>query len=456
MLAALQRMEQRQQQTEQRLVDMAASQNASIDDRLNARLHAPLPPNAPVSGLRRRLVSFFGDAAAEPEEGAAPAAVDLSDGARAAATRPPAPAADAQQRTQAQRRGAAFGAGDDTAHAPAADEDDGDVEYAEALDAQLDALELPAERELSEFFGGHPLPCPHEPRRRWKRDDNFESVTCHYHAGAAGDHLRGKFIDRLERLGEAQREAGSTEWGTTYAYELRTLLPACSYLVDAHAQSAQLARTAAHAVRVGHLDEDALATLPQQLVDVTEQLNSIFQHLKERVDVLHACERQSLVDVELMSRLYDSEERVAGDRSLLGAQVERMSLAGETRRLIARSATERAASSRGASLLTPHAAATRERAIFRAGQQQQSRRGQRGGQARTRAAGSGQAARGQAGPAQQRAPAPAPAQQQWQQQPRAAAAAPRPAANAPQPAPAPAKGAGQGRGNAGGRGGGRT
>jgi hypothetical protein len=100
MLAMLQRMEERQQQTEQRLVDMAASQNASIDERLNARLTAPLPPAAPVSGVRRRLVSFFGVGAGEPDEAAAPAAVDLSDDADAAAAHPPAPPAAPQRRTQ--------------------------------------------------------------------------------------------------------------------------------------------------------------------------------------------------------------------------------------------------------------------------------------------------------------------------------------------------------------------
>jgi hypothetical protein len=82
---------------------------------------------------------------------------------------------------------------------------------------------------------------------------------------------------------EAQREAGSTEWGTTYAYELRTLLPACSYLVDAHAQSAQLARTAAHAVRVGHLDEDALqfccATCGSAPAALSHDLRELYPHM---------------------------------------------------------------------------------------------------------------------------------------------------------------------------------
>jgi hypothetical protein len=104
-----------------------ASQNASIDERLNARLTAPLPPAAPpVSGLRRRFISFFGDGPGETEEPAAPAAIDLSDGENAAGARPPAPAVQPQQRTQCQRRSAAFGtAGGDAAREPAAEGGEG-------------------------------------------------------------------------------------------------------------------------------------------------------------------------------------------------------------------------------------------------------------------------------------------------------------------------------------------
>jgi hypothetical protein len=90
------------------------------------------------------------------------------------------------------------------------------------------------------------------------------------------------------------------------------------------------------------------------------QLQSVFAHLKERVDVLRATVRQG-VDVEILARLYDSEERVAGDRSELGAAVEARTLEGATRKMIAASASERVAAAAGSAHLTPRGPPSRER-----------------------------------------------------------------------------------------------
>ena len=90
------------------------------------------------------------------------------------------------------------------------------------------------------------------------------------------------------------------------------------------------------------------------------QLKSILSHLKERVDVLRAASRNAHVEVEILARLYDSEDRIAGDRSDLGAAVEARSIEGATRKMISQSASERVAAAVGSSKLTPRGPPPRE------------------------------------------------------------------------------------------------
>ena len=78
-------------------------------------------------------------------------------------------------------------------------------------------------------------------------------------------------------------------------------------------------------------------------------------HLSERVDVVRAAAAQSAVNLEILSRLYNREAHVAGARSRVGAAVESATLAGETRKLITKSAAVRATESQGAAHLTPTA-----------------------------------------------------------------------------------------------------
>ena len=90
------------------------------------------------------------------------------------------------------------------------------------------------------------------------------------------------------------------------------------------------------------------------------QLKSILSHLKERVDVLRAASRNAHVEVEILARLYDSEDRIAGDRSDLGAAVEARSIEGATRKMISQSASERVSAAVGSSKLTPRGPPPRE------------------------------------------------------------------------------------------------
>ena len=150
----------------------------------------------------------------------------------------------------------------------------------------------------------------------------------------------------------AQRAAGAPEWGTTYAYEMRTLIPAVSYVADLRAMAVEIARDLASALRNGGIPEPLLE-VPLGVADLATQAMAVEEHLRERVDIIRASARQSAVDIEVLSRLYDSEVRVAGGRSRVGAAVDAAVLAGESRKLIAKSATARADAAQGAAHLMP-------------------------------------------------------------------------------------------------------
>ena len=145
------------------------------------------------------------------------------------------------------------------------DVDEDDDDYFDALDEQLDLLSAPPdpEKSLADRFGGHPLPLDHV-ARLWPRDANFQPRTCHYHPGLAGDRLNGGLVDTLTKIGEKQHAEGKPEWGSTYAYELRTLVAACSYMADAFAaQKATCTDLGLHHVQA--LGDDlGVARLPRQ------------------------------------------------------------------------------------------------------------------------------------------------------------------------------------------------
>ena len=239
---------------------------------------------------------------------------------------------------------------------------DGDRdEYFDALDEQYDLLTAAPDpdRSLADRFGGHPLPIQHQ-GKFWPRAATFQETTCHYHPAIAGDTLNGKLVDKLEALGAQQHAAKQPEYGTQYAYELRTLIAAVSYLADASVQQQLTTASVLDALKDAGSMPAGLESLPQDSIDMAVQLKSILSHLKERVDILRAASRQALVDVEIFARLYDSEDRIAGDRSDLGAAVEARSIEGSTRKMISQSASERVAAAVGSSKLTPRGPPPRE------------------------------------------------------------------------------------------------
>ena len=241
-----------------------------------------------------------------------------------------------------------------------ADGDDRD-EYFDALDEQYDLLTAApdSEKSLADNFGGHQLPIQHR-ARFWPRNDNFQETTCHYHPAIAGDTLNGKLVDKLEALGAQQHAAKQPEFGTQYAYECRSLIAAISYLSDAFLQQQITVASVLDSLKDAGSMPAGLETLPQDSIDMAVQLKSTVSHLKERVDVLRAASRNAHVEVEILARLYDSEDRIAGDRSDLGAAVEARSLEGATRKMISQSASERVTAAIGASKLTPRGPPPRE------------------------------------------------------------------------------------------------
>jgi hypothetical protein len=393
----------------------AAPAGAARPTALRAHFNLPNgpPPTAPARGARR-IDAALSSLNRVPATGTSPAPATGANPAAATA----AAAAAARART-------------------VVDVDEDDDDYFDALDEQLELLRAAPdpEQSLADRFGGHFLPLPHL-ARFWPRDFNFQTKTCHYHPSLAGDRLNGGLVDNLTKLGEQQRAARQPEWGSTYAYELRTLVSSCSYLADTLEAQRIICAALNTALRAEGALPAGLESLPQDALDVAVQLQSTFSHLKERVDVLRAASRQSAVDVEILSRLYDSEERIAGERSALGAAVESRSLEGATRSMISASAKERVAAAHGASNLTPRGLPPRERPG--GGREPRS--------ARDRARRLQPAATGGRGAGTTRAATPA----------QAATPGP-PRAQSPGAPPAPAKGAkGAGRGaNSGGRGGGQ-
>ena len=241
------------------------------------------------------------------------------------------------------------------------DADDDRDEYHDALDEQFDLLIAAPdpERTLSDRFGGHPLPIQHQ-GKFWPRSANFQETTCHYHPAIAGDTLNGKLVDKLEALGAQQHAARQPEYGTQYAYELRTLIAAVSYLSDAAVQQQLTTASVLDALKDAGSMPAGLESLPQDSIDMAVQLKSTVSHLKERVDIIRAASRQAHVDIEIFARLYDSEDRIAGDRSDLGAAVEARSIEGATRKMISQSASDRVAAANGVSKLTPRGPPPRE------------------------------------------------------------------------------------------------
>ena len=312
-----------------------------------ARVPSSDPP--PV----RRLSWLFGEGQAAPA--AAPSAALPATGV----THPPPPQPDVeqqpprrqQQRQQQQSSSVGILRRRHAAVEDESDEDPADEDYADALEGQL-ASHLPADPSLADYFGGGDLPVPHTDVR-WSRSKLFRPVSCHYDPRKVGDDLNGATMTQLEALAVTQEANGLPQWASTYKHEVCSLVPAISYVADLSAHLHGLAEKVVLAIRAHESLPSSLDELPQALVDAAVQTETIYQHLGERLGVVRKVSEAAVADLEIFSRIYGREAQVVGARSTLEAGVDARVLEGETRRLIAASASERKSAARGAAGLAP-------------------------------------------------------------------------------------------------------
>ena len=110
----------------------------------------------------------------------------------------------------------------------------GEGDEAHDLLDQLEAIGQPAEVSVAELFHAMPLPVPHDEYNPFERSRIFRSQSCHYVPKLGGDSLaQGSYDALLEttRLpGNITVRTGA--WAHSYIYELRSIVPALSYLHD--------------------------------------------------------------------------------------------------------------------------------------------------------------------------------------------------------------------------------
>lgn len=277
------------------------------------------------------------------------------------------------------------------------DGDDGDelVDLLDKLDAS-EGSERAANAKLVKLFAGHPLPLVHDPDENpFERKARFRAHTTHYMASRVGDSLHAEMAGQLERRGE-QGELHCKG----YALELRSLLPACSYLYDTHAAMHEMSLALVRASAAGQLEGTELESLPQVATAITTQVASTLQHLRERLDILRKVADGDDAGLEVMARLYNREASVSGAMSAVGAAVAERVDAKGLDRLVSSAASERAKSTPLADQLLARGARSsfRQPGTFR-------QRGGKGGTAQTQPARGGAAVgRGGRGGWQQQQP----------------------------------------------------
>ena len=192
----------------------------------------------------------------------------------------------------------------------------GEGDEAHDLLDQLEAIGQPAEVSVAELFHAMPLPVPHDEYNPFERSRIFRSQSCHYVPKLGGDSLaQGSYDALLEttRLpGNITVRTGA--WAHSYIYELRSIVPALSYLHDLRASTSSAAADLAGAVADGTLPP-TLAHLPQTLVDLSVQSDSIYEHLNQRLSIVNNLAMGAETELECLRRLFDRERRMAGQQS---------------------------------------------------------------------------------------------------------------------------------------------
>ena len=120
-------------------------------------------------------------------------------------------------------------------------------------------------------------PIPHYKRTGFRRDEDFQEISCHYDPALAGDARNAGLTKKLEKLQAKQEKAAEdagekkvvvNQWATIYLYETKSLISGLSFQEDLAAYTDETARMVAERPSIASGDSlDSVPELAQRLVD---------------------------------------------------------------------------------------------------------------------------------------------------------------------------------------------
>ena len=120
-------------------------------------------------------------------------------------------------------------------------------------------------------------PIPHYKRTGFRRDEDFQEISCHYDPALAGDARNAGLTKKLEKLQAKQEKAAEdagekkvvvNQWATIYLYETKSLISGLSFQEDLAAYTDETARMVAERPSIASGDSlDSIPELAQRLVD---------------------------------------------------------------------------------------------------------------------------------------------------------------------------------------------
>ena len=219
---------------------------------------------------------------------------------------------------------------------------------AEEIFERLDAIgTLPEDATLADLFNGRPVPCVHKPLLSpFPRYGRFEHQSCHYVPGKVGDSLTASLYTALESAAQDKTPmyVAQGSWATPYAYEMRSLVPAISYMWDLRESTRELTQILAAAQSSGEQFPGDAADVATRALAIAVQSDAVFEHLNERLGVIATVAEGDEVETEILGRIYGQERRRAGAMSLLEQGVRDTVATKEITSLTAKSAREKAKS----------------------------------------------------------------------------------------------------------------
>jgi hypothetical protein len=307
LLTAQQQAAEQQEALLERLAQSEAATTARFNSWPNPQLG--MPPAAEEADLGGG--GGADDGGADDQGGHAGNLLGGQDAANApaATTRPPA-SLSARLRAD----GAAPAPADDLATA------EDDREEAEELLQHLGKLGGRGDSTAAQLLaGGHPTPVPHDETNPFMRAGRYCDATGHLNPRQTGDFATAETVEELkEIIGDGK---GEGKWAQPYMYELWSLAPALSYLHDMREAQVSIASELGSALSSGALPQ-SLAHLPSQATAVATQLDSTYQHLNERLGVIHSLTRSSDPKTEALAQVYRQGQRRAGTMSLLEQAID--------------------------------------------------------------------------------------------------------------------------------------